>query len=222
MTELRVRRNEGDSLDVVSVVNPFPVTVEDLAFRQTFLGAPTMADLLWRISAAGQIFVASDADQNDTVLGQTSFVNTTPTFLLSVPAGAIAIPLFVNLDTTGTVAGGAIDVIIEASFLTNAYASGGTSEKIQGTRKGWHAPRCALWSGPTATAGYGVRLYATTMDQTIATTAAPPGFWKPEVPYILEGPASLNIFTYAATTGPTWFWSVGWAEIFDPAVGDLS
>lgn len=180
------------------------------------------ADPIWRLSASGRIFIASDADENDLVTGQTSFVATTPTFLLAIPSGTVCLPLFVNLSQTGTVAGGPIDVI---SYMdnTNRYSSGGTSELVfnpnsrSETTNGVAGPRvnvCTLYSNPTAAAGVGARIFGATIGQDVspAEGGVPGPFWRAELPYMLTGPASFLVFTYAGTTGPTWFWSIGWAE----------
>ena len=177
------------------------------------LGVQGVADLIWLFGAEGRLFISSDADQNDTVTGQTSFADTTPTFLLDVPLDTTAIPMFLNLSQTGTVAGGAVDVLVELD-IKKRYSTGGTSEKVVGFVPGIQN-KCALYSTATAFAGYGVSLWRATIGQDVspAEGAVQGPFWKPEAPYFLNGPAALNIYTYAGTTGPTWFWSFGWLEI---------
>lgn len=170
-----------------------------------------------RAALAGRLVVASDADQNDTVLGQTSFANTTPTFLLNVPSGSCAIPLFVQLTQAGTVAGDYIEVIVEADDIA-AYSSGGTSETLYYFRNGaGFATSCAVYSGATATAGYGIPLLHTRLAEDVDPASADAAqrelIWRPEHPYILVGPAALKVFTYAASTGPTWLWSIGFLDI---------
>ena len=88
-------------------------------------------DVAWVLAAGGRVYIASDADQNDRVTGQTSFANTTPTFLLNNPSTStvVCIPFYYQLTQTGTVAGGAISIETEARSAT-AYASGGTSEGV--------------------------------------------------------------------------------------------
>ena len=209
--ELRVRQQADAPLDSVSRFNPLPVAVQDTLHRTAFNGTPFLADLLWRSTQEGRLFVAADGAIGNTVTGQTSFVATTPTFLLRVPAGVVAVPLFLNLDATGTVAGGPISVGIEAD-LVDRYASGGTSEKILNlNRMVNRASACTVYTNPTAATGYGIQLAGMVHDQTIASASSAP-FWRPVAPHPLMGPAALNIFTWAATTGPTWLWSLGWAE----------
>ena len=172
-----------------------------------------VTDLLWAMGNEGRLFISSDADQNDAVTGQTSFANTTPTFLHDVPQGVVAIPVFLNLSQSGTVAGGAIDVLIEYDNKKR-YASGGTSEKILGLR-GSAVCKSALYTGATATASYGINIFRATIGQDVspAEGAVQGPFWRPEAPYFMEGPASLCIYTYAGTSGPTWLWSYGFIEI---------
>lgn len=180
----------------------------------SFAGAPFQLDYLWRLALEGLVAVSADADSNDTVTGQTSFAATTPTFLLRVPLGTTAVPLFVNLGQTGSVAGGAVDVIVEVDPVVDRWSTGGTTEKAMLIRKLGQAPRCSLLSGATALAGYGARVWGATIGQDVspAEGAVQGPYWKPELPYVLDGPASLLVFTYAGTTGPTWLWSIGWAE----------
>jgi hypothetical protein len=168
----------------------------------------------WVMALPG--FVAGDADQDDLVTGQTSFAATTPTFLLRVPAGTTAIPLFFNLAQGGTVAGGAIDVIAE---IDNAdrFDTGGAAETIFPTlTSGGPDPLCTLRSGATALAGFGQRVdsWRVTADVApVSTDIIPKIVWRAEETYRLVGPASFLIFTYAGTTGPSWFWSIGWKEV---------
>lgn len=171
--------------------------------------------LAW-LTSEGRVFYASDADQNDLVTGQTSFAATTPTFLLDVPDGTVAIPLMVRLFQSGTVAGGPVDVIIE---IDNAdrYDSGGTSETVLGSRTtGSKTNACALYTGATAAAGYGVRIFGATLGQDVtpAEGAVNEILWTPTAGLdLLVGPAAFAVYTYAAATGPTWFWTIKWAEI---------
>lgn len=176
-----------------------------------FGGAQVTADYLLRAAYEQRIYLASDADQNDVVTGQTSFANTTPTFQLDVPGGRVAMPLYLDLSQTGSVAGGAIDVIIEVDSVLR-YASGGTKEKA--VNSAGRESSCVLRSGATAVAGYGMNLLRATIGQDVspAEGAVQGPWWRPAVPIPLRGPASWNIFTYAGTTGPTWFWSAGWIE----------
>ena len=215
MQFLGTREPGSDSPAEINSLNPLPIYVPQDRRGPMVANVPAQADYLWRMAMEGRLFVASDADQNDMVTGATSFANTTPTWLLSVPAGQVALPLWLNLSQSGTVAGAAIDVLVEIDDV-NRYASGGTVETVfsAGVKRASRANKCTLYSAPTAAAGYGVRLWGATLGQDVspAEGAVQGPFWRPEMPYFLEGPASLLIYTYAGTTGPTWLWAVGWAE----------
>lgn len=197
----------------VSRQNPLPVmTVPNVAF----MGMGVQADLLWEFAKQGRIYVASDADVDDLVSGtiSASFTTATTTFLLDVPEGTTAFPLFVNMQQAGTVAGGAISLFI-AIDNKKRYASAGTSERI--FNQLGKASACTLYSGATATVdtvSYGARVFGTVMgpDVSSAEGAITAGIWRPEVPYLLRGPASLLVYSHAATTAPTWAWSIGWAS----------
>ena len=174
-------------------------------------------DLGLLLASQGRIFTASDADQNDLVTGQTSFVSTTPTFLIDVPSGTTIVPLLVSLGQTGTVAGDTVNVIIE---LDNAdrYNTGGTSETVfnNKTAGGVFTNAATLYSNPTAETGYGIRAFGISVAQDVAPAEGISNevLWTPtSTPEFLVGPAAFLVYTYATTTGPTWFWTIKWAEI---------
>lgn len=193
--------------------------------RGTRDGTLFTADWLTNLALQGRIYVCSDADQNDVVVGATSFATTTPTFLLDVPAGTAAIPLFVQLVQAGSVAGAAIDVLIEFDNAAR-YTSGGTNETtgLLSTRTDQPlSAKCKLYStggsAITATDAYGTMLkhiLAIPQDVAPAITEVYNWHqieWHAPFPILLVGPAAFLVYTYAGTTGPSWNWSVGWAEL---------
>jgi hypothetical protein len=187
-------------------------------------GAIFTAPLIDHWAREGRVFFASDGDENDLVTGQTSFADTTPTFSLQVAAGApvAVVPLYYQLAQTGSVAGAAIDIITEIDNIAKR-ASGGTSETVLSSRTDSlgvaHDTNVILYSNPTGTAGYGVRVAGITLgpDVSSAEGARNEYLWTPLAPIYLMPTAaigaSLNVYTYAGTTGPTWFWTFCWAEI---------
>lgn len=190
-------------------------------------------DFSWVLAAQGRIYAASDADQNDRVTGQTSFVNTTPTFLLNNPStsGVILIPFYYQLTQTGTVAGGDISVETEVRSPT-AYSSGGTAEGKsslffgQGNVTG-AAPAVTatgvLYSGATAGAGAGRQLGHATLAPDVSPAEGVINIYQWNAPTgLFLGPnSSLNVYTYAASTGPTWGWVFVWAEIPFKMLGSI-
>lgn len=187
--------------------------------RGTSDGALAAAPWLDMLCMEGREFCGSDADQNDALLGQTSFVVTTPTLLLHVPLGTTAIPSFVHLCQAGSVGGGAVDVLIEYDNAAR-YSSGGTSETVLALRTDNPVTNnCTLYSNPTASSGYGTRVWGATIGQDVSPAeGAVNGVFlsarKGTLPMgYLVGPAALAIYTYATSTGPTWLWSIGWFEV---------
>ena len=186
---------------------------------QMLHGIPFSADISWRLAIEGRIFVAADADQNDRVTGQTSFANTTPTFLLDNPANSnvIAIPFYYQLAQTGSVAGG--DIAVETELVyPSAYASGGTSERVRHLRIGYIGSvtnKCRLFSGATATAGYGIAAGHVTLAADVSGAEGIINIYEWQAPSgtFLDANTSLNVFSSAGTTGPTFGWHFCWAEM---------
>lgn len=189
----------------MGVINPFGLQM---------VNATGVADIS-ALAAAGRVFYASDADQNDLVTGQTSFAATTPTFMIDVPSGTTVIPLMVSLNQTGTVAGDTVNVIIE---IDNAdrYNTGGAEEAVFNARTDITGGNLAkLYTGATANAGYGIRVQGLSIGQDVAPAegALQEYLWVPTSGVdFLVGPAAFLVYTYAGTTGPTWFWTIKWAE----------
>ena len=172
------------------------------------------------LSARGQVFNASAAAQDTAVTGATSFATTTPTFLLDVPEDTIAIPAYMSLNQSGTVAGAAISVLMETDNA-DRYTSGGTAATVlnkltTGGKTALSTLHSATGSAIVATDAYGVRIMGlvTGQDVSPAEGAIQEIVWTPASGIeLLVGPAAWLIYTYAATTGPTWLWSFSWAEI---------
>jgi hypothetical protein len=130
-----------------------------------------------------------------------------------------------RLFQTGTVAGGAIGVIMEIDD-TDRYSSGGTvatvlATNLRGAREGMVAgvtPK--LWSATgsavVATNAYGVRHAGYTLGQDVspAEGAVNELIWTPSAGVdFLIGPASWLIYTYvAAGQAPSWIWSFKFAQ----------
>ena len=150
-----------------------------------------------------------------------SFSDTDPALLLDVPTGKTAIPLEIILNQGGTVGGGVITVLITLSDKTR-YSSGGVLVIPQNMR--FDEPRgssCPFYEGTTDIVANGnaddITLHGAMVDPDVGTKPyatetrvhwSARQFIAPE----LIGPASLVIYTYCASTQPSWFWSVKWAE----------
>lgn len=198
-------------------------------YTQDVLGNLVTTDAILNFLMRGVVFVAGDADENDLVVGQTSYAATTPTFLLRVPSGTTAIPLWIDVKESTTAAGGDIQAYVSFDRI-DRYSSGGTSEAITAMRTDRIAGLASstLYSGATAAAASDARtlwsagdIPTTAGSGTAVTTNNLIGLvaFKNFMPPVLVGPAALLVFTWSGTTGPSFAaWSIGWAEFSSGAV----
>lgn len=220
MSEILFRNMGENRVTHVTDLHPFPVAPQ-LESGQSILERkiPLSADISWLIALSGLVYIAGDGDQNDRVTGATSFANTTPTFMLRNPATSdrLIFPYFYQLAQTGSVAGG--DIAVETELVSpDAYASGGTSERVRNAAVGMSgAPvnKGLLFSGATATAGYGIACGHATLAPDVSPAEGVINIYEWQAPTgcILWPGSSLNVFTHAGTTGPTWGWHFSWAEV---------
>ncbi|MGH8360890.1 MAG: hypothetical protein ACRESF_25670 [Pseudomonas sp.] len=185
-------------------------------------GAFFGADYLHSLAREGRIFYASPGAALNTVITgvATSFSATTPDFTLEVPAGTTCMPLRVQLTQAGTVAGGAISVIIGIQGAVERSSAGTVFPNILSSRTdGLGVTRaCTPYTAPTvATDTIGVRVYAGLVNANVATGVATDNVdYQPILtgePLYLVGPAALKIYTWATATAPSWLHEMAWAEI---------
>ena len=190
-------------------------------FSVTPDGVGFSADYLHALAREGRIFGAGDSTLVATITGRTSMATTSPDLLLKVPDGTVALPLYLQLTQTGTVAGGEITIHIEYDNA-DRYTSGGVEETTLSTRTDAPlAKACTLYSSSTAivaTDAYGMGLWHGEFIQDIDPAVADDFSWhnwewRPPVPVYLVGPAAFLVYTFAATTGASYFWNFFWAEI---------
>ena len=206
----------------VSAGAPYPVQVFGPSLFKSRV--PISADVAWVLALEGRVYVGADGDQNDRVTGQTSFVNTTPSFMLRNPILAtspdapqvLVLPYYYQLAQTGSVAGA--DIGVDTEIVSPDAFSSGTAEQVKPLRIGMaSAPknRGLLFSTVTAVAGYGSALGHVTLGPDISPAEGVINIyeWQAPVGCILDTNTSLNVFTYASTTGPTWGWHYVWAEV---------
>lgn len=179
-------------------------------------------DAFGYLAAQGRMYRFAGSALNTTATGAVSFATTTPTFGIFVDAGAdyAVIPAEVRLFQAGTVAGGAVTVLIEVDNA-DRYTSGGTAMTSQNVRTDGPAlptgvtAFSTVGSAITATNAVGIRLagYLLGQDVSPAEGAVNEVIWVPQAgPDILVPTASVGasflVNTFAGTTGPTWFFSL--------------
>lgn len=188
-------------------------------------GALYEADYLHTLAREGRIFIASPGvalSTTSTGAAATSFVATTPDFTLEVPTGTTCLPLRIKATQAGTVAGGAITVIMGIQGAIERSSGGTVFANILSSRTDalGVARTCIPYIAPTVAADtVGVAVYRDILTQTVTTTR--PGLaddvdFQPYgngMPIYLVGPSALKFYSFAASTAPTWFFEITWAEI---------
>lgn len=223
-----LRYHDGQAIVPVSRTDPLPTstTVADARFLTVREMMERNIDWYGVLTGEGNKYYASGAAANTAVTGQTSFANTTATFMLDVPNGAVCVPTLVALGQTGTVAGDAISVLIVQDNATRF--SSGTALTVYNSRT-----RDSLGGGSndsslvkayhtaTVTNAAGIRVMGITVAQDVAPAEGISNeiIWTPTGPDFLVGPAAFLIYTYAGTTGPTWFPTLSWLEFETPRFG---
>lgn len=222
LTELGWRGADETTLTKVEESHPLPVAVLSTGEPGTEVDVSTLTvkqmiarNINWFdvFCGEGRMFYAADADQDDKVTGQTSFADTTPTFMLRVPTGTTCVPVLVALGQSGTVAGDTVNVIIESDDVDRF--SSGTAETRYAARVGSPiTPAVLAYSTVTASAGYGTRVMGISVGQDVAPAEGISNeiIWSPTGPDFLVGPASFLVYTFAGTIGPTWYWTLKWLE----------
>lgn len=168
------------------------------------------------LTAQKKVYNLGPAAINTTATGTTTLANTTPTWLLDVPAGITCIPLMASLQQAGSVAGAAVTVIMEVDNA-DRYTSGGAALTVLNARtdgpglpsSGGVAPVMHVRSTAIlATNAYGVQIWAPLVGPDISPAEGVTNelVWTPPAgaPEFLIGPAAWLINTNAATTAPTW------------------
>lgn len=159
----------------------------------------------------GLLYKVTHQTPGTAVTAQTSFVDTTPTFLIQTSAAARSVVgLSMWLSQAGTVAGAPIDITIAIDDRARR-ASGGTqitalnSDMAQATAAG-----ATFWFNPTANAADADTRYvwAMTAPATLGTITS----INFEDGLAIGTTGSILIYTFAATTAPTWRLGFEWLE----------
>ena len=146
-----------------------------------------------------------------TFTGQTSYAanGTTPTLLLRKASAKLwTRPMRLDLSQAGTVAGGLINIVIKID-ATDRLSSGGSAwleQSVITTQSDDASPEFTVLDSATAMSEAATEprtIFHGTLFQTV--TASGTGFVYDFDEEDIIGPTgSLLIYTYAATTGPTW------------------
>ena len=172
--------------------------------------------------------VSNPARETALAMGGTSFSDTAPMITLDVASGTTMIPRLVILNQGGTVAGGVITVLLTADNKLR-FSSGGTALTPANCRvdvNSAHPTATAVTAYYGTTAG-AITAAAKALDFTVEGRILPADVtpavdtwnvgqytWRggDEAP-VLRGPASFVIYASAATTQPSFFFRIVWAEV---------
>lgn len=156
----------------------------------------------------GLLFSVTHQTPGTGITGQTSYVATTPTFLLYQSASTRTINgLSLWLSQMGTVAGGTITIAIGIAS-TSLYSSGGTA-LTPNSRDAAQSktPSASFRYNPTAT-GAPTFIWSASAPATLGTITT----FDFEDGISIGTTGSIAVYTFAATTGPTWALGVEWWE----------
>jgi hypothetical protein len=162
-------------------------------------------------SRYGRRYVATHQTPGTGVTGQTSFVATTPTLSFTRAAASTRIILSgMTFSQIGTVAGGVIALAVLVD-TTDRYASGGTELTPQGmSLEQDRAADTTVYFNPTAAAASAnVRVLFQTRILKEVGRIISINFGDS---IHVGATGSILVYTWAATTGPTWLFDVEFIE----------
>ena len=165
----------------------------------------------------GKVFHVSNVAVGTEIVGQTSYVATATTFSLRNLGAKLMVPLWARLVQADAVAGGRI--IVHTQVLETDQFTSGTALPIMNSnwrnRDASGALAFHTATLPTFTTGnarlvqtgeYFQTVSAANNDNIINAFTAP-GFVG------VRPNGALHIYTWAGTTGPSWSFDIGWAEV---------
>ena len=172
----------------------------------------------------GRVFHASNpAKQTADAVGSTSYSDTQPAWILDVPTNTSVLLLEFQAKQGGTVAGDLTTYLLTVDTIVR-YSSGGTTAptiyNMLAKTTQVRASLCTVYKhGATPLVAAATSTQETISGgEHVADVDALAGghiFYSTlgSVSPWLIGPASLGIYAYAGTTGPSYFWSLKWAEM---------
>lgn len=198
--------------DAVSGASAAIEAVPDQAGAEEFLSTVDAYGSSYRASRLGKLFAATHQTPGTVVTGQTSFVATTPTFLLRQNAGTKKVALeSIELTLVGTAPGGDVSITV-AIDTADRFSAGGTSVTPQNvnTDSVTASGITSFLYNPTATAAGGGTRYVWNGS---AGQAVPTFFTIPaDDGWLVGTTGAVLVYTWAATTGPSWYFTFHWKE----------
>lgn len=173
-------------------------------------------DDIMAASWEGKVFHVNNPTIGTGVTGQTSYAATLSTLTFrNLSGNKMLVPLYAKFYQTGSVAGGIITIHV-STLETGQFTSGTALTAFNANQNKQDAPAVAAFHTatlPTFTTGNQRLVQSETIFFTVtAANNNPIVFPAPGFCAVRPG-GQLDIYTLAATTGPTWFFNVAWAEL---------
>jgi hypothetical protein len=165
----------------------------------------------------GKVFGISNPTVGTEIVGQTSFANTLATFSLRNLGSKAMVPLYALLGQAGPVAGGVIVVSVQ-TLDTDQFTSGTqvtVRNRNQRNSDGSSVLAFHTATLPTFTTGNANQVFAREVFQTVSAANADNtinAFGYPGI-CVVRPTGAIHIYTDAAITGPSWSFSITWAEL---------
>lgn len=166
-----------------------------------------------RLLFQGRRFIATHQTQGTTITGQTSFAATTPTFLLRQNATTVRVVIRnIALTTMGTAPGGNVNIAVVVD-TANRFSAGGAAVVPQNLNEASATASgiTSFLTNPTATAEGATHRVVTQTG--IGTTVPTTVFIDYKDGLFLSVTSSLLVYTWAASTAPSWLFNFEWSEL---------
>ena len=210
------------NFDTIIQQTTHPAFAESVAgqVRLNRRGEIVTPDFYQQLVLDGRVYQINNAAvETADAIGTTSFATngTNPAIYVGVPSGTTIMPLEIRLAQGGTIATDAFTTVI--AFEDAAlYSSSGTAKtpiNLRTDRANTSVAVCYV--SPTVTApSDDASLHAGIYTQMVADPVHSDQslYWSARdfLAPVLIGPASLLVYAYTATVGPSFYWRVVWAE----------
>lgn len=216
----------ADEIRTITKQNTYASTPEgSLGFlRLNPIGNLCASDPIIQLALDGRVFNASNAVQEtleDISYTTRGSVNINPALLLDVPTGKTAVPLEVLVDQGFDGADEDIQFTINTDAKVRYVSGGGTITPVNMRKDDIRTSGCVVFCGSTK-----IVISSNTDDDTIYSswlpatahpktdTGVPTFLWtaRKNMPPVLVGPASFQVFIVTTTADQTYMWSMKWAE----------
>ena len=227
MADIQLATLENIELTARKATNPVRETSDSSTGRVWAMRDGALVSMPWLTAMAmeGRVFNTSHASPDTKMTAAVDYDATHPSICIVVPAGAVMIPVSLNLHCEDMAAtDNHVTIVTDAG---NLYASGGTAcAAVTNLRTDApYASSCtnvyASDAAITATdPAVGETNLFTFFDAFADATTSPPVNvnWVPKAPPVLVGPATFLVYVYSATTAAEFGFAFQWVELPKNAV----